>query len=237
MTDDREVGGTRSFLPAVEGMRACAAMGVVVTHVAFQTGHSSGVDGRLFGRFDLAVAVFFALVGISVVARACGGGAGHRHAPAYGSLPALAGGPHHAGLPGGGRGDPDPAARLGPRQPHRVVGQSDAHPDLCAADSDRRPHPDVEPVRRGQLLPGAAGAGVAGPPDSGRRPRAGDRRTRGAQLGVGLAAAGHAGRRPRRQPDGLAAGVLLVVRRGNGAGRVGAQSGRLAAPTGPPTGS
>ncbi|WP_155763464.1 acyltransferase family protein [Mycobacterium asiaticum] len=63
MTDDQQVGGTRSFLPAVEGMRACAAMGVVVTHVAFQTGHSSGVDGRLFGRFDLAVAVFFALSG------------------------------------------------------------------------------------------------------------------------------------------------------------------------------
>lgn len=38
-------------------------MGVVITHVAFQTGHSSGVDGRLFGRFDLAVAVFFALSG------------------------------------------------------------------------------------------------------------------------------------------------------------------------------
>ena len=57
------MGGIRSFLPAVEGMRACAAMGVVVTHVAFQTGHSSGVDGRLFGRFDLAVAVFFALSG------------------------------------------------------------------------------------------------------------------------------------------------------------------------------
>lgn len=38
-------------------------MGVVVTHAAFQTGHSSGIDGRLFGRFDLAVAVFFALSG------------------------------------------------------------------------------------------------------------------------------------------------------------------------------
>ncbi|MBZ4621683.1 acyltransferase family protein [Mycobacterium avium] len=63
VSDDRRVGGVRSFLPAVEGMRACAAMGVVVTHVAFQTGHSSGVDGRLFGRFDLAVAVFFALSG------------------------------------------------------------------------------------------------------------------------------------------------------------------------------
>lgn len=63
VTDDQRVGGVRSFLPAVEGMRACAAMGVVVTHVAFQTGHSNGAAGRLFGRFDLAVAVFFALSG------------------------------------------------------------------------------------------------------------------------------------------------------------------------------
>ena len=63
VTERQQVGGIRSFLPAVEGMRACAAMGVVVTHVAFQTGHSSGVGGRLFGRFDLAVAVFFALSG------------------------------------------------------------------------------------------------------------------------------------------------------------------------------
>jgi peptidoglycan/LPS O-acetylase OafA/YrhL len=63
VTDSQQVGGIRSFLPAVEGMRACAAMGVVITHVAFQTGHSSGVAGRLFGRFDLAVAVFFALSG------------------------------------------------------------------------------------------------------------------------------------------------------------------------------
>src|SRR6202161_2073406 len=58
-----QVGGTRRFLPAVEGMRACAAIGVVITHVAFDTGHYSGIDGRLFGRFDLAVAVFFALSG------------------------------------------------------------------------------------------------------------------------------------------------------------------------------
>lgn len=63
VTDGQQVGGIRSFLPAVEGMRACAAIGVVVTHVAFQTGHSSGVLGRLFGRFDLAVAVFFTLSG------------------------------------------------------------------------------------------------------------------------------------------------------------------------------
>lgn len=58
-----QTGGTRSFLPAVEGMRACAAIGVVLTHVAFQTGHTGGVGGRLLGRFDLAVAVFFALSG------------------------------------------------------------------------------------------------------------------------------------------------------------------------------
>jgi peptidoglycan/LPS O-acetylase OafA/YrhL len=63
MTEVQQVGGTRRFLPAVEGMRACAAIGVVVTHVAFQTGYSRGVVGRLFGRFDLAVAVFFALSG------------------------------------------------------------------------------------------------------------------------------------------------------------------------------
>jgi peptidoglycan/LPS O-acetylase OafA/YrhL len=60
---DSAVGGTRNFLPALEGMRACAAVGVVVTHVAFQTGHTGGLAGRFFGRFDLAVAVFFALSG------------------------------------------------------------------------------------------------------------------------------------------------------------------------------
>jgi peptidoglycan/LPS O-acetylase OafA/YrhL len=60
---DRDPVEVRSFLPAVEGMRACAAVGVVLTHVAFQTGHTGGVTGRLFGRFDLAVAVFFALSG------------------------------------------------------------------------------------------------------------------------------------------------------------------------------
>jgi peptidoglycan/LPS O-acetylase OafA/YrhL len=63
VTESTGVGGTRGFLPAVEGMRACAAVGVVVTHVAFQTGHTGGIAGRVFGRFDLAVAVFFALSG------------------------------------------------------------------------------------------------------------------------------------------------------------------------------
>jgi peptidoglycan/LPS O-acetylase OafA/YrhL len=78
------VGGTRGFLPAVEGMRACAAVGVVVTHVAFQTGHSSGIDGRLFGRFDLAVAVFFALSGFLLWRGHAAAARGLRHTPPTG---------------------------------------------------------------------------------------------------------------------------------------------------------
>ncbi|WP_174375449.1 acyltransferase family protein [Nocardia higoensis] len=54
----------RRFVPALEGMRGLAALGVVLTHVAFQTGASSTpVLGRIWGRFDMAVAVFFVLSG------------------------------------------------------------------------------------------------------------------------------------------------------------------------------
>ena len=54
----------RSFIPALEGMRGLAALGVLVTHVAFQTGSTHvPILGRIWGRFDLAVAVFFALSG------------------------------------------------------------------------------------------------------------------------------------------------------------------------------
>ncbi|MEV0294492.1 acyltransferase [Nocardia sp. NPDC050710] len=54
----------RGFLPALEGMRAMAALGVLLTHVAFQTGATSTpVLGRIWERFDMAVAVFFALSG------------------------------------------------------------------------------------------------------------------------------------------------------------------------------
>jgi len=124
MSDGQRVGGTRSFLPAVEGMRACAAMGVVVTHVAFQTGHSSGAAGRLFGRFDLAVAVFFTLSGFllwrghTAAARELG------PRPPTGHYLRSAGGPHHAGLCGRRRGDPVAAARRGSRQPDRVAGET-----------------------------------------------------------------------------------------------------------------
>ncbi|MBF6328981.1 acyltransferase family protein [Nocardia transvalensis] len=54
----------RAFVPALEGMRGLAALGVLLTHVAFQTGATGmPVLGRVWGRFDMAVAVFFGLSG------------------------------------------------------------------------------------------------------------------------------------------------------------------------------
>ena len=44
-------------LPALDGIRAVAALGIVVTHVSFQT----GTDWAVAERFDYFVAVFFAL--------------------------------------------------------------------------------------------------------------------------------------------------------------------------------
>lgn len=56
--------GPAQFVPALEGMRALAAIGVMTTHVAFQTGAvDGGVLGAIWGRFDMAVALFFALSG------------------------------------------------------------------------------------------------------------------------------------------------------------------------------
>ncbi|MFR9750464.1 acyltransferase family protein [Nocardia sp. 004] len=55
---------SRTFLPALEGMRGMAALGVLLTHVAFQTGAvNTPILGRVWGRFDMTVAVFFALSG------------------------------------------------------------------------------------------------------------------------------------------------------------------------------
>ncbi|MCP2194075.1 Peptidoglycan/LPS O-acetylase OafA/YrhL, contains acyltransferase and SGNH-hydrolase domains [Williamsia deligens] len=52
------------FIPALEGMRALAALGVLTTHVAFQTRSVDGsVTGAVWGRLDLAVALFFSLSG------------------------------------------------------------------------------------------------------------------------------------------------------------------------------
>lgn len=66
-TPDHRVGTLPSatgFVPALEGLRAVAAFAVLTTHVAFQTGNSTGsLINRVWGRFDLSVAVFFALSG------------------------------------------------------------------------------------------------------------------------------------------------------------------------------
>jgi len=83
-TDPGNVSGTRSFLPAVEGMRACAAIGVVITHVGFQTGHTTWSTGRVLGRFDLAVAVFFALSGFLLWRGHAAAARGLRHSPPTG---------------------------------------------------------------------------------------------------------------------------------------------------------
>lgn len=51
-----------SHIFSLEGLRAVAALGVVVTHVAFQTGvDPAGFLGAITARFDFFVAVFFAL--------------------------------------------------------------------------------------------------------------------------------------------------------------------------------
>lgn len=63
-TTVRRPVGAKGFVPALEGLRGLAAVGVVTTHVAFVTRTSTGSTvKRLFGRLDLAVAVFFAKSG------------------------------------------------------------------------------------------------------------------------------------------------------------------------------
>ncbi|QNJ90644.1 acyltransferase [Mycolicibacterium fluoranthenivorans] len=77
-------GGTRTFLPALQGLRAAAALAVVVTHVAVQTGEFHGLHGRLLIRLDLAVAVFFALSGFLLWRGHAAAAHGLRPAPATG---------------------------------------------------------------------------------------------------------------------------------------------------------
>jgi peptidoglycan/LPS O-acetylase OafA/YrhL len=51
-------------LPMLDGLRAVAALAVLLTHVAFQTGEvTRGAGGALLARFDVGVAVFFVLSG------------------------------------------------------------------------------------------------------------------------------------------------------------------------------
>ncbi|WP_297450856.1 acyltransferase [uncultured Corynebacterium sp.] len=73
------------FLPSLEGLRAVASMGIIGTHVAFQTGHDVGaLWERILGRFDFFVAVFFVLSGFLLWRshRSGYGGIPRRKAPA-----------------------------------------------------------------------------------------------------------------------------------------------------------
>ena len=65
-------------VPALDGVRAAAALMVVLTHVGFQTGETTrGALGALVARMDFGVALFFALSGFLLYrpwARAARGG-------------------------------------------------------------------------------------------------------------------------------------------------------------------
>ena len=91
------------------------------------------------------------------------------------------------------------------------------------------PDPDVEPVGRGQLLPGAAAPGAAGPPGAGAGPHPGDRRRRRwpAWAGACCPSTRRSGSTPLNWPPAF----FVLVRRGHAAGRVDA-SARSAGRTG-----
>ncbi len=78
---------SRRFYPQLEGMRALAAIGVLITHVAFQTrAVEIAVLGPVLGRLDLAVALFFGLSGFLLWrpwVDAAHRGAGHPSIPRY----------------------------------------------------------------------------------------------------------------------------------------------------------
>ena len=62
--NEPRLAGARGFVPALEGLRGLAAIGIITTHVAFVTRMSYGNPvRRLYGRLDMLVAVFFAKTG------------------------------------------------------------------------------------------------------------------------------------------------------------------------------
>jgi peptidoglycan/LPS O-acetylase OafA/YrhL len=57
-------GQNHEAFPALDGMRALAVFGVVLTHAAYWTGHyEHGVGSSVLARLDIGVAVFFVLSG------------------------------------------------------------------------------------------------------------------------------------------------------------------------------
>ena len=229
VTEASDVGGTRGFLPAVEGMRACAAVGVVVTHVAFQTGHTGGITGRLFGRFDLAVAVFFALSGFLLWRGHAAAARGLRPVPPTG---------HYL------------RSRIVRIMPGYLVAVvvilsllPEAKADLTVWLANLSLTQIYVPLTltAGLTQMWSLSVEVAfylalpllallARRRAGARPNPGHRGGGGGQLRLGADPV----RRPlRRQPAELAAGLLLVVRRRDAAGRVDGHADRVAAPAGP----
>jgi peptidoglycan/LPS O-acetylase OafA/YrhL len=68
--------GAAPTIPALDTLRAVAALAVVTTHVAFQTGtNSAGLGGAVLARLDVGVAIFFVLSGFLLSREFLGPGA------------------------------------------------------------------------------------------------------------------------------------------------------------------
>ncbi len=64
---DTDPSGTRRTYPALDGIRAIAALAVVGTHAAYWTGnYRETTVGLLLARLDFGVALFFVLSGFLI---------------------------------------------------------------------------------------------------------------------------------------------------------------------------
>lgn len=145
-------------------MRACAAISVVVTHVAFRLTHRR-YRRPAVGRFDLAVAVFFALSALLWRGHAAAARGLHQHPDQ--ALSAVSG---WCASPGYLVAVVVVLALLPDADTNFTCGwPTSRSPRSTSADADRQAHPDLEPVGGGQfylalpllaLLASAAGAGT-----------------------------------------------------------------------------